>query len=428
MRSFSQLLFLLALLSSCTDTGPYKLATSSKSASYLEVGQELAYLFETEPGVKLQVMSNEDMGSDLNVRLLGEQEVDFALAQGDTKMETPDLASAGLSDYHVKTVIPLYPEILFIIYPDTIKASTLNELVKGRKVGMGPKQGGTASFMKRLFGHYGIADDEYEAVYTSYSENVVSEQIQVSCALTGYNNTRIQEMLTRKGLAIFSLGDANLANKGSSVDGFCLIHGPARPFIIPKFTYTTKPKEPILTMAVDATLLAHSTVDKYVVYNLAEAIFENKQYLSSRNTLLTGITESFDHSNLNYPLHEGARMYLERDKPAFVERHGKLLGSILLALVTGIPMVYRWNQQRKKDSIDRFYKKLLKLEDRISAARELEALEACETEMKQIRDDAYTALISEKLDANPAFRIFTDLLREVRDQLEIKRGSFSNNQ
>jgi len=231
----------------------------------------------------------------------------------------------------------------------------------------------------------------------------------------------IQKMLTKEGLKIFSLGDANLANKGSSVDGFCLIHGPARPFIIPKFTYTTKPAKPILTMAVDATLLAHSTIDKYLIYNLVESIFENKQYLSSRNTLLMGISEGFDHSNLNYPLHEGARMYLERDKPSFIERHGKLLGSILLAIVTGIPMVYRWNQQRKKASIDRFYHKLLEPEIKIAEANSPETLEASALEAKQIRDDAYRALIEEKLDANPAFRIFTDLLKEVRIQLEVKR-------
>lgn len=410
------------MLSSCTERANYKMATSSKSASYLEVGQELAFILEQDLGTSIQVLSNESLGSNLNVKLLAQQEVDFALAQGDTRLEHGEEYRKGSNK--IRTILPLYPEILFIIYPDSIKASSLEELVKGRRVGLGPAKGGTASFMQKLFDHYGISKESYTAVYTPYNENVISGQIDISCALTGYNNDRVFKMLIDQHHKIFSLGEVELAFKGSSVDGFCLVHGPARPFIIPKSTYMSQPHKPVLTVAVDATLLAHESIDKYLVHNIVASIFNNKQFLASLNTLFSGLTEEFDYNNLNYPLHEGARMYLERDKPSFVERHGKLLGSILLAIVTGIPMLYRWNQQRKKDSIDRFYNELMEIEDVLEEATDLETVRVCEKRVKKVREAAYDGLINEKLDANPSFRIFTDLLKEVRDVLDRKKREF----
>lgn len=413
---------LLLALMGCQSNDSHRMATSSKSASYLEIGKELSALLEIEPGATIEVVSNEAMGSDINVEMLSKKEVDFALAQGDTKLAAQGTENdQGRGNYHIKTVLPLYPEILFIIYPDSLGAKSLKELVKGRKVGMGPEHGGTASFMERLLQHYGIPKESYTAVYTSYEENVISEEIEISCALTGYNNHRIENMLRQKDLRIFSLGDANLANKGSSVDGFCLTHRPARPFIIPRYTYTSKPSNPVLTVAVDATLLAHRDVDKYLVYNIVEAIFDNKQYLASRNLLLSGITESFDAGDLNYPLHEGARMFMERNKPSFVERHGKLLGSILLALVTAIPMAYRWHKQRQKDSIDEFYRQILELENKVEEATTLKQLHQYELELRKLRESAFESLINERLDATPAFRILTDLLKEVRGVIEYKR-------
>ncbi len=407
---------------SCQDSKTYTMATSTESASYLRVGEEMAKLFELETDVKIKVLSGENMGSDRNIHLLANLEVDFAFAQGDTKIKGSDIENFK-GNHHIKTVLPLYPEVLFIIYPDSIEAENLSDLVRGRKVGLGPKDGGTASFMHRLLEHYGISDNEYEAIYSSYEENVVSEQIAISCALTGFNNQRIYNMLA-KGHKIFSLGDPNLAYKGSSVDGFCLIHGPAHPFIIPKFTYMKQPVEPILTIAVDAILYTHEEVDKYVIYHLAEAIFNNKQYLGSKNQLLTQITENFDENDLNYPLHEGARMYLERDKPNFFERYGKILGSILLALVTGIPMAYRTYKQKKKDKIDQFYELALASEEKVDKANSMEELLEIQQEMNVIRKKAYQLLIDERLDANPSFRIFTDLIHDVGLRLERKMMDF----
>ncbi|MGB0521665.1 MAG: TAXI family TRAP transporter solute-binding subunit [Flammeovirgaceae bacterium] len=425
IKRFLILLLTLALFSACEKKRKYKLATSTESASYVQVGQDLVKLFELETESQFEVLSGVNLGSDLNIHLLADFEVDFALAQGNTKIKGSSLDDFK-SNHHIKTVSPLYPEILFIIYPDSIQETSLTSLIRGRKIGLGPKDGGTASFMHKLLKHYGLAPNEYTPVYTSYEQNVISPEIEISCALTGYNNARIYDMLVHQGHNIFSLGDPNLAFKGSSVDGFCLINGPARPFILPKFTYMNQPMEPILTVAVDAMLFTHEDVDKYTVYHLTESLFENKQYLANKNPLLVNMREHFDLNDLNYPLHEGARMYFERNKPSFIERYSKLIGSALVAIATGLPMLFSWYQRRKKDRIDRFYKSLVELEQQTRTLTTKEELEACQNELFALRKDAYEQLINEKLDADPSFSILTNLLADVTNLLKIKKEELGN--
>lgn len=418
------LLLTLWAFTACEDSKEYKMATSTESASYVQVGKDLVELFELETESKFHVLSGENLGSDMNIHLLADLQVDFALAQGNTKIKGSSLNDFK-SNHHIKTVSPLYPELLFIIYPDSIQATSLMDLIRGRRVGMGPKDGGTASFMQKLLQHYGLSPEEYQPIYTSYEENVISDHIDISCALTGYNNARIYKMLVDEGHNIFSLGDPNLAFKGSSVDGFCLINGPARPFILPKFTYMNQPTEPILTVAVDAMLFTHEEVDKYVVYHLTESMFENKQYLANKNPLLMNMRERFDLNDLNYPLHEGARMYFERNKPSFVERYSKLIGSALVAIATGLPMIFSWYIQRKKDRIDRFYKALMEEEEKIWNAKSKEDLLSPAEKVHDLRKEAFQQLTHQKLDANPSFRILTDMLSNLEDLIEKKKAELS---
>ena len=422
-RHIPYLLLVAILLIGCKKEGNYKMATSSRSASYHLVGQELAELFELETEMTFETINAQTLGSDTNIHLLAAQKVDFALAQGDTKIKGSSIADFK-NNHHIKTVLPLYPEVLFIIYPDSIQSDNLADLVIGRKVGLGPQGGGTASFMKKLFAHFGIYDNDYEAVYTPYDQNKVSEEITISCALTGYNNQRIFDMLVGQKHQLFSLGNPELAFKGSSVDGFCLVHGPARPFILPKHTYMNRPNEPVLTVAVDAMLFTHEDVDKYDVYKLTESIFNNKQYLGSRNLLLAGLKEKFNLNDLTYPLHEGARMYFERDKPNFIERYSKLIGSALIAIVTGIPMIFAWYNKRKKERIDTFYQAAMEKEQQLLEANTLEEILVIKESVYTLRNEAFELLIDERLEANPSFTILTDLLQEVGRQVEAKELAF----
>ena len=61
------------------------------------------------------------------------------------------------------------------------------------------------------------------------------------------------------------------------------------------------------------------------------------------------------------------------------------------------------DRQRKKDRIDTFYKAVLEKEQKVSLVTSAEELEVLKLEVHELRNQAFTALIEERLDANPSF-------------------------
>lgn len=81
-----------------------------------------------------------------------------------------------------------------------------------------------------------------------------------------------------------------------------------------------------------------------------------------------GVEEKFERKNLSFPLHEGARIYLDRDEPGHFERYAELFGvvfSIILTLVSGLISLSKWQSQKKKDRADIFYKDLIEAKNAI---------------------------------------------------------------
>ncbi|MFW5658583.1 MAG: TAXI family TRAP transporter solute-binding subunit, partial [Bacteroidota bacterium] len=188
--------------------------------------------------------------------------------------------------------------------------------------------------------------------------------------------------------------------------------------------YGRYPEAPILTVAVDAMLLAHRDVDPTVVSDLIRVIMEDKPMLSHYNILLGQISDDFDFNGLDFPLHPGAVQYLERDKPTFLERYAEVLALFLTLTVVGAGGYRRYQQrlnQQKKDRIDVYYKKLLEIERDAPSLNTLAEIEAMEDKIQQLRRHAFDALIVERLRADESFRIFVTLSNDVLRELERRK-------
>jgi TRAP transporter TAXI family solute receptor len=427
--SFLAILFLALSITSCNTEKKYKIATSSKSGTYYRVGEIIGEVLSKEAGFEVEVLEGKEYTTISNCKLLLEEEVDFALAQNDTKLAYLLEKDQKAHDLNIRTVIPVYPEVCFIVYPDSLNPKNIRELVIGRRIGIGPEESGTSKFMKSLFLHFGISEDEYTPVYTSFGDNNISnEEIDISCAITGFNNRRIVNMLQKEKGKLFSFDDPNLAFHGSAVDGFCLKYPRARTFIIPRNTYGASPDTPILTLAVDCVLLTHSGMDEVEIYEFTEQFFENIQLFANQDALLGTINEKFNQQQMNFPLHRGVKQYLERNKPSIFERYAELGGvmfSICVVLFGLINSYGKRTQQKKKDRIDEFYVVLLKIEKEIPTYQtEQEVIEAKE-KVFQCKITAFELLVDEKLKANESFRIFISLLSDTLLLLEKKGKEMS---
>ena len=190
------------------------------------------------------------------------------------------------------------------------------------------------------------------------------------------------------------------------------------PRIIPAFTYDLPGnEEPLLSVSVATLLVTHKDMSESAIYELTRVLLEQKtRFTAIAPQLIAGINESFDPLELNFPLHRGARAYLERDDPGFIERYAETINMLVYVsflMISAVLAFARWRDRIKKDRIDVFYARVLTIRD----DREKRGVTERLVELDDLEREAFESLINEKLSANESFRIFTDLLHQARSEI-----------
>jgi len=414
-------IFILITLFSCEQSKvKLSIATSSKGATYYQVAKVMSSTLEDEKYF-LEVLYGKEYSTIKNCQLVVSKEVDLAIVQNDTPIDII-FENDSIHDHNsIRAIMPLYPEVIFIIHPDSIQTDNLKDLIKGRKIGIGPSNSGTARFMKTLFLSYGLDTTDYQPVYTSFDDNLLANpEIEISCAVTGINNSRIIGMV-EKGGKIFSLDNVDLANRGSSVEGFCINYPRARPFIIPKNIYGQSPQKPILTLAVDAILITHKDTDIYEISSLVKGIYANTQSMANNNSILGFISEDFDAATLNFPLHEGVRAYLNRDEPSFFERYAELFGVILsftVITVGSLSSLFRSTITRKKKRLKNFMNTVIDYKLQFKDNQNLDNLVELKKKVDALNIEVLRQLSSNKILDENELNIFFSQLHSLQNKLE----------
>lgn len=419
--SFLFLLLLLCTLG-CQRKRVVRLATGGKTSIHRTIGGHLKQLFHQQLKAYTDI-SLQTQGSSDNLRQLLQGKADFALVQNDALPTTK-----SKKENLLRTVLPLYTQVLFVLYKPSIQAKSLAELVKGRRISVGPKLGGTAQLVKRILASYGIPRKSYTLHYHSYRQNTLDDDTDIVCTVTGYNNIRVNSLLRARRAKLWSFGDPNLIGKGSSIDGFCLHHPLARPFVIPKLTYRYEPQHPILTVGVDNVMVTRKDVSPYLIYDLVKAMLEQKEWLAQQNPLFHGINLDPRKQSLHFPLHKGTKMYLEKDKPPFLVRYAEtiaLLLSVGMLLFGGLSGLVRWRQRSRKEQIDLYYQEVLDLEHTLIKGEVID-YEAITAQLFAIRNKAMAQLMAEKLEGDENFRILLVLFDQTYQHIQLHQNTRRN--
>jgi TRAP-type uncharacterized transport system substrate-binding protein len=409
------ILFLFFLIGSfgCTNKDvPLKLVKVVEVGATKISDKPIVELLAEQNEVKVDLIFSEAQDSVIN--LLHNNEIDMAIL--------PNSVKTGYKD--IKTITSLLPRVLLIVYrPELVGTQSLEELIKGRKVGYENSNSDDQQIVVDFFNHYKIdVTKDLEPILVSDSLSSL-DGLDIFITLTHIRNPIIYRLL-EEGNLIYSLDNPELIDRGSSVDGFVLTSPNVYPFVLPKSVYSHGPHEPILTIGVRDILVCNESMNAELVYNIIETISENKTALTQRNKSY-GLLD-LDYNSINtsfaFPLHPGAVNYLTRDKPSFFERYAELTGviiSIFVILFGTLSQVRRYLKQRKKDRIDIFYKELLVLRSQYKEG-DINSEVALETLM-EIRSHAFNALMNEKLDANESFGIFLQLFDDVNSELTIAK-------
>ena len=163
----------------------------------------------------------------------------------------------------------------------------------------------------------------------------------------------------RPGFSMVSLDDQLNPRRKFYEEGIGYNAPGMQPTVIPALTYELPGNEEgILTVAVDTLLVTRKQVSEAAVYELTRTFLEQKPRLTAiAPHLFAGINESFDPLDLNFPLHRGARSYLERDDPGFIERYAETINMLVYVsflMISAVLGFARWRDHKKKDRVDVF--------------------------------------------------------------------------
>lgn len=409
MNRLFTFLIVLILVTSCNITTTTFTFIYNDEGPNREIAERMEQLLESS-FYNVDIILIEGVGTEENLDSLMSGNVDIALVE-------------NYVDYRdgVNSAFSVYSEVLHIFYKEEIEVTSFQDLVYDKTMYIGKQKSPTYNLMMDLFDFYGIDLNRVSVTFQMAQADVVVE-------LT--NLRKMEDLAMYNGFKLFSFGQAENVGNASSVEGLALKYPRLSPFVIPRGAYWAFTDEPIVTLSVDLVMMVRSGLGEVAVNDFTRTMLRNRQIFTTIDPLLyNGMKEDFDQARLNIPLHEGARTFLDRDEPSFVERYAELGGVILSLIVaawSGLVSLTKWQAQKKKDRIDEFYEDLIEIKNDIPSLKETNAVVHKIRHIQGAQNKAFELLISEELVANESFRIYMELSKETINELRSKLRALKN--
>lgn len=402
IRIITPLLLVLALLGCNPTLTTFKFIYNDEGPNQ-EIAQRMEQLLESTY-YNTDIVLVKGLGTEQNLDSLMRGNADIGLVENYIKYRDG-----------VNSAFSIYSEVLHIFYREDMEVESFADLMSDRIVYIGLPESPTYNMMMDLFDFYAL--DLSRIVVTSQMA-----QAEVIVELT--NILDLNRLKQYKGYSLFSFEEVSEIGEASTLKGISLKYPRMTPFLIPQGTYIGFANRPIVTLSVDLVMMVRSDMGEIAVNDFTKTMLRNRQIFTSIDPLLyEGLQEDFDQGKLNIPLHEGARIFLSRDEPSFIERYAELGGvilSLVIAVWSGLVSLTKWQAQKKKDRIDEFYEDLIKTKNSIPSIRTLrEAIEKIRL-IQAAQNKAFELLISEELVANESFRIYMELSKETINELRSK--------
>ena len=293
----------------------YLLATASTGGTYYPVGVALATLTKVkiQPQYKAGISAINSAGSAENVKLLRDNEAQFAILQGlfgsYAWNGTGPVASAG-KQTHLRSVTMLWQNVeQIVVKAEDAKTGTVADLqaMKGKTMALGKKNSGTIGSNRAIFGNLGIdIDKDYELMYAGYgpsAEALQDGRVDGINTPAGVPTGAITKLFASAGDSVRPLDFT--PEQAAQADGGL---GLWTPYLIKAGTYPGQEKD-WNTIAQPNFLAVRDDVDEEFVYRLTKTIYENLEFLQAIHKATKAMALEKALAGLPMPLHPGAARY-----------------------------------------------------------------------------------------------------------------------
>lgn len=293
----------------------YILATATTGGTYYPVGVALAALVKVklEPKQKISMSAISSAGSGENVKLLRENQAQFAILQGlygawawhgEGRVE-PDGPQENL-----RSVTMLWQNVEhFVIDSSLVKSGTVGDLLnlKGKKFSIGKRNSGTEGSGRQILGGLGIDPDEhFDMVYLGYGPSADAMRngtIQGMNIPAGVPVSAIAQAFAALGdkITVLDFTDAQMKQANGKYTLWTR-------YEIPANTYPGQSKV-VQTIAQPNFLAVNADLLEETVYEITKAIYENLPFLNNIHKATEVMDVNKAVAGLPVPLHPGAVRY-----------------------------------------------------------------------------------------------------------------------
>jgi len=311
------------------DSRSYLLGTGTTGGTYYPVGVAIATMVKVklEPKAKIAMSAITSAGSGENLKLLRENQVQFAIMQGlwgaHAKAGSGPLESVG-PQAHLRGISMLWPNVEhFIVRAEYAASGTVADLqlLAGKGFSIGKRNSGTEGSNRHILAGLGIdPESAFDLAYLGYgpsADALINGKVAGMSTPAGPPVSAVTRAFARLGKDItilsFTPGEIMRANAGFDL---------WTPYTIPAGTYPEQDRD-ISTIAQPNFLAVREDVDTEAVYQITKAMHGNLPFLHNIHKATKAISLDSALGGLPVALHQGAaRYYEERD----VEIPGALLG------------------------------------------------------------------------------------------------------
>jgi len=388
IKIFSQIILLTVLLAGCdyyTPQKSFKLAISEADYSYNYSAEHLKTFLE-KGGFKIEIVPAVN-AIEANIMVaVGEADLTFVMNHSNF---IPQVIGSEVSN--LRTILPLFPRLFYLFSREPIYASNVDEIFRGKSIGVEVLDGET---------------------YANLSELLWSGQISDIEILGGDDNPDFLHFWGAsygpKATGLLAEGWTEVSISKEWLDYFSLNN--------PALTVNVLPAIPGLENSIDlhtlsskTLLVGNSALGEGAIYELSEYIFNHKLDLMRFDKMYKSIDESFLDRGMLYPLHIGTDQYLKRNLPSFFERYAELIALIFSVLVMLYGLIQGIRAKLvsiKKERIDLYFLEYADIRSQLDmpTQKKIERLD-------ELLQKAIFQMTDEKLDKGD-FDIFSRLVQQ----------------
>ncbi len=307
-----------AAVSADAEAADYILATASTGGTYYPVGVALSTLTKVklQPQFEIGMSAISSAGSAENVRLLREDEAQFAILQGLFGAYAAD-GSGPLEDEgpqeNLRSVSMLWQNVEhFIVESDAVESGTIEDFVAltGEAMALGRRNSGTIGSNAAILAGFGVdiyADYSLvEGGYGPSAEALQNGQVRGISTPAGVPVSAVSQLFASVGdgvtLLSFTPEQVETANGDRTL---------WTEYLIPAGTYPGQ-QEDVTTIAQPNFLATTADVAEENVYLITKTMYENLPFLQAIHPATKAMALEQAIAGLPLPLHPGAlRFYQE---------------------------------------------------------------------------------------------------------------------